>query len=124
MDPSQIATRSSASIVADDFVRARARGGTIRQLAHAEYDRAASALTAWVAPVRSSGASLFARTTGAQNAALITGAHAGEIGVFGAGAGGDATAVAVISDIVAIARDRAAIVPPPVYADLGRRFQT
>ena len=111
MDPSQIATRSSAGITADDFEAVRRRGGTIRQLAHAAYDRATSALTAWVAPVVVARDSIFARTTGAQNAALITGAHAGEIGIFGAGAGGDATAVAVISDIAAIARDRAAIVP-------------
>ena len=35
----------------------------------------------------------------------------------GAGAGGDATAVAVLSDLVMIARDRAAIVPAPVLAE-------
>ena len=46
------------------------------------------------------------RPTGPQNAALITGEHSGEIGIFGAGAGGDATAVAVLGDIAAIARDQ------------------
>ncbi|MGH9144515.1 MAG: hypothetical protein ACRD2I_25540, partial [Vicinamibacterales bacterium] len=35
----------------------------------------------------------------------------GEIGLFGAGAGGDATAVALLGDVAAIARDPAAIVP-------------
>ncbi len=114
VDPSHIATRSSASIAAGDFVRARARGGTIRQLAHAEYDRAASVLTAWVAPAFVTCHSFFGKTAGPQNAALITGAHSGETGIFGAGAGGGATAVAVMSDIVTIARDRSAIVPPPV----------
>ncbi len=121
--PSQIATRSSASIAADDFVRARARGGTIRQLAHAEYDRASSVLTAWVAPTFVSCHSFFGKTAGAQNAALITGAHSGETGIFGAGAGGGATAVAVMSDIVAIARDRSAIVPAPVLTS-NFRLQT
>ena len=58
--------------------------------------------------------SLFGRTVGAQNAAIVTGEHCGEIGIFGAGAGGEPTAVAILSDIAAIARDRAAIVPPPV----------
>lgn len=116
VDPSQIARQSSAAITADDFERIRRRSGTIRQLAHAGYDRGASALTAWVAPAVVAHDSIFARTTGAQNAALITGAHAGEIGVFGAGAGGDATAVAVISDILAIARDRFAIVPAPILS--------
>jgi homoserine dehydrogenase len=114
VNPSQIATRSSASITPEDFDRVRREGNTIRQLAHAEYDHARAALTAWVAPVAVPRDSIFARTHGAQNAALVTGVHSGEIGIFGAGAGGDATAVAVISDIVAIARDRAAIVPPPV----------
>jgi homoserine dehydrogenase len=57
--------------------------------------------------------SIFGRTLGAQNAALITGVHAGDVGVFGTGAGGEATAVAILSDLAAIARDRAAIVPPP-----------
>jgi homoserine dehydrogenase len=111
VDPRQIASRSSASITADDVDRVRRRGGTIRQLAHAAYDRAASALTAWVAPAIVSRGSIFGRTDGAQNAALITGAHSGEIGIFGEGAGGAATAVAVISDVVAIARDRFAVVP-------------
>jgi hypothetical protein len=35
----------------------------------------------------------------------------------GTGAGGDATAVAAIGDLVAIARDRAAIVPAPVLTE-------
>jgi homoserine dehydrogenase len=113
VDPDAIATRSAATLGPLDFVEARRGGGTIRQLAHAEYDRARSTLTAWVAPVVVASGSIFGRTIGAQNAAVITGAHSGDIGVFGAGAGGDATAVAVISDVVAIARDRAAIVPAP-----------
>ncbi len=112
-DPSQIDTQSSASVTQADFVQARQRGGTIRQIARADYDHRTSTLTAWVAPVEVAASSIFARTVGAQNAALITGAHSGETGIFGAGAGGDATAVAVLSDIVAIARDKAAVVPAP-----------
>jgi len=114
LDPAQIPARSSASITADDVAQARRLGGAIRQLAHAGYDRATSTLTVWVAPTLVARTSIFARTKGPQNAALITGEHSGETGIFGVGAGGDATAVAVLSDIVAIARDRAAIVPPPV----------
>jgi homoserine dehydrogenase len=113
VDPALIAAVSCASTTAADFARARLRGATIRQVAHADYDRASATLTAWVAPTEVACSSIFGRTTGPQNAALITGEHSGEIGIFGAGAGGDATAVAIISDIAAIARDRAAIVPPP-----------
>jgi len=113
VDPAQIELRSSASIGVADFARARQRGATIRQIAHAGYDHATATLTAWVAPIEVDGASIFARTTGPQNAAVITGAHSGEVGIFGAGAGGEATAVAVLGDLAAIARDRSAIVPAP-----------
>jgi homoserine dehydrogenase len=66
-----------------------------------------------VAPVVVPRSSIFGRTAGPANAAIVTGEHSGETGLFGIGAGGDATSVAVLSDIVAIARDRAAILPAP-----------
>jgi homoserine dehydrogenase len=114
VDPSQIERRSVRAIGAALFARAKERGATIRQIAFADYDRAETGLTAWVAPIEVDRASIFARTHGPQNAAVITGAHCGEIGIFGAGAGGDATAVAVIGDVRAIARDKHAIVPAPM----------
>jgi homoserine dehydrogenase len=115
--PGQVETRTTARLLPVDFVEARQRGGTIRQIARAEYDRDRSALVAWVAPMFVPAASVFARATGPQNAAVITGAYAGEITITGPGAGGDATAVAVLGDLVAIARDRAAIVPAPVLRE-------
>lgn len=108
-----IPARSAATITHTDFACARATGATIRQLAHAEYDRAKATLTAWVAPVTVARDSVFGRTTGARNVAVITGDHAGDIVISGAGAGGDPTAVAIMSDVASIARDRAAVVPPP-----------
>ena len=111
VDPDRIETRTSAGITVQDFDDAALCGGTIRQVAYAAYEPAASVLTAWVAPSVVPRGSLFAQTTGPQNAAVITGTFAGEISLSGAGAGGGATAVAVISDLLAIARDRAAIVP-------------
>jgi homoserine dehydrogenase len=115
--PAQIETRSTAGLGQADFREARQRGGTIRQIAHAEYDRAQASLTAWVAPMLVPSTSLFARTTGPQNAAALHGMHAGEITVTGVGTGGEATAVAVIGDLMTIARDRAAIVPAPVLSE-------
>jgi homoserine dehydrogenase len=112
--PTQIETRTSSRLQPQDFVEARQRGGTIRQIARAEYDRRRSALVAWVAPMFVPSQSVFARATGPQNTAVVTGAFAGEITISGPGAGGDATAVAAIGDLVAIARDRAAIVPAPL----------
>jgi homoserine dehydrogenase len=119
VDPSQIETRSAAEITPHDLVRARVDGGTIRQIARAEYDRDTSTLTAWVAPIAVPRDSIFAATTGARNAAIVTGVHSGDTGLSGTGAGGDATAVAVISDLAAIARDRSAIVPAPVLSSPG-----
>jgi homoserine dehydrogenase len=113
VEPERIDARTSAGIAASDFDDAGRVGATIRQLAHASYDPVASRLTAWVAPTLVARSSLFAQTIGPQNAAVITGACAGDISLSGAGAGGDATAVAVMGDLIAIARDRAAIVPAP-----------
>ena len=116
IEPAGIETRSTAGVEPSHLARARRRGGTIRQLAFAEYDRGRSALTAWVAPAIVARGSIFGRTAGPANAAIITGEHAGAVGVLGAGAGGAATAVAAIGDLLTIARDRAAIVPVPVLS--------
>jgi homoserine dehydrogenase len=125
VDPAQIDVRSAADLTPDDLARARINGAAIRQLAHAAFDRASATLTAWVAPVCVPLDSIFASTTGARNAALITAEHSGETGIFGTGAGGDATAVAILGDIAAIARDRAAIVPAPVLrTDFELRLST
>ncbi len=115
--PDAIETRTTARIGLEQLRRARQRGGTVRQVAHAEYDAARGLLTAWVAPIFVPDTSLFARTEGPQLAAVIKCAQAGEVTVTGAGGGGEATAVAVLSDIRTIARDRAALVPAPVLAD-------
>jgi homoserine dehydrogenase len=113
VNPTDIETRTTLRVTPDDFREARERGITIRQIAHADYDRARGLLTAWVAPVAVRRTSIFGRTEGPQNAAVIGCAYAGDITLMGAGAGGDATAVAVLSDLVTISRDRAAIVPAP-----------
>jgi homoserine dehydrogenase len=115
--PGRIDTRTTERVQPDDFLEAGRRGGTIRQIAHAEFLRERSTLVAWVAPTFVSRESLFARATGPENVAVITGEFAGEIALTGAGAGGAATAVAAIGDLIAIARDRAAIVPAPVLTE-------
>jgi homoserine dehydrogenase len=107
VDPSQIAARTTKSVSAADFAEASRGGCTIRQLAHAAFDADSSTLTAWVSPTHVPRDSFFGRTVGPQNAAIITGAHAGDVGLFGAGAGGAATAVAILSDLIAIANERA-----------------
>jgi len=107
VDPDAIPTRTTATVTAADLERAHLSGGTIRQLAHAEYDHATATLAASVAPAFVSSTSIFAAASGPQNAAVISGASSGDITIAGAGAGGDATAVAILSDVIAIARDSA-----------------
>jgi homoserine dehydrogenase len=101
----------------EDLRRARAHGGTIRQIAHAAYDQQASLLTVWVAPTFVPHTSLFAQTSGPSNAVVVTCRYAGQITMTGQGAGGDAQAGAILSDLIAIARDRAAIVPAPILVE-------
>jgi homoserine dehydrogenase len=113
IDPLAIPVRTTEAISASDVALARRRGGAIRQVAHAAFDRDEATLTAWVAPVVVPRESLLGRTAGPQNAAIVTCEYSGEMGMVGTGAGGDATAVAIVSDLVSIARDRAAVVPPP-----------
>ena len=111
--PSAIETRTTARIGATEIAAARLRGGAVRQIAHAGYDRATRQLDAWVAPTFVRQGSLFASTSGPRNAAIITCQYAGDVMLSGLAAGGDASAVAIIADVLAIARDRAAIVPAP-----------
>jgi homoserine dehydrogenase len=115
--PGRIETRPAGHLQPADFRKVRLRQGTIRQIAHAAFDREHGVLVAWVAPIFVPLTSLFARVSGPQNAAVLSGEYAGIITLTGQGAGGDATAVAAIGDLVAIARDRAAIVPAPALVD-------
>jgi homoserine dehydrogenase len=115
--PDAVDARTTGGTRPDDLSDARERGGTIRQIAHATFDEPRSVLVAWVAPTFVPAGSLFARTTGPQNAAVLTGAYGGTVTLTGVGAGSEAMAVAVVSDLVTIARDRAAVVPAPALRD-------
>jgi homoserine dehydrogenase len=116
VSPDEIDAATCASLTPADVAAARRQGRTIRQIAWASFDRRRDALTAHVGPASVAAGSLFARTVGPQNAAIVTSEFCGSIQLSGAGAGGDATAVAILSDLLAIARDRAAIVPAPQLA--------
>src|SRR4029078_12609439 len=61
VDPSQIRVRRCATIGAGDVAAARTAGSTVRQLAHAQYDRATSTLTVSVTPALLPRDSVFGR---------------------------------------------------------------
>ena len=109
----QIATRAISSIQAVDFLYAGELDCTIRQLSVAQRSSQKDAqrdsknnlrLLASVQPAIVPTSSLLAHVQGSQNMVIATGEYAGRMIFSGYGAGGDPTAVAVISDLYSIAR--------------------
>lgn len=99
----EIPTGSIRRIDAIDFRYARRLGGTIRQLSMAECD-ANGTVWACVGPALVPDASNYARNSGPQNLVTLTGRFGGNTTFSGQGAGGHPTAVAVVSDLIALAR--------------------
>jgi homoserine dehydrogenase len=96
----QIPRGSIRPISSADFRYARRLGCTIRQVSqvHATPD----GFHAHVGPALVSTESSFGRNQGANNVVSIYGPYGGESAFSGAGAGGPATAVAVVSDLLAL----------------------
>jgi homoserine dehydrogenase len=102
--PAAITARSIAVVHPLDFRYAHRLHCTIRQVAWATRTDASGVLTAAVGPALVPLASPLARVNGSENLVTVTGAYGGETSFGGRGAGGDPTAVAVVSDVLAIAR--------------------
>jgi len=126
--PDQIACGTIRIIGAVDFEYAHQLGCTIRQVSWAELE--GNHLYAAVRPALVKLSSPLARVEGGQNSVMATGKFGGETVFAGHGAGGNPTAVAVVSDILAIAgsrRDASGIVSdapqlsPSVTADFTTR---
>jgi homoserine dehydrogenase len=99
---SSILARSISPVDAVDFEYANQLGCTIRQISQAELTD--GQLFAAVQPSLVQLNSPLARVEGSQNLVMATGVYGGETVFGGHGAGGHPTAVAVVSDILAIAR--------------------
>ncbi len=97
-----IVARSISAIDMVDFEYANQLGCTIRQISWAELK--GDDLFAAVQPALVELSSPLARVEGSQNLVMATGTYGGETVFGGHGAGGHPTAVAVVSDILAIAR--------------------
>lgn len=104
VEPQEIICRPISVIEAIDFTYARKLGYTIRQISRMEKSRTGPPqVFASVQPSLVPVASPLARVQGSQNLVMSAGAFGGETVFSGFGAGGDPTAVAVVSDLVAIA---------------------
>ena len=112
--PEQIPCRPVYSVGAVDFSYARELNCTIRQISLAVREPGEGVrLSASVQPALVPLSSLVAHVQGSKNLVVATGLFAGQIVLSGFGAGGDPTAVAVVSDLHSIARaGGAALVAP------------
>jgi homoserine dehydrogenase len=102
--PSAIEARSIADVTPFDFQYAQRLHCTVRQIARATATAAGGSLTAAVGPALVPLTSPLARVNGSENLVTVTGRFGGDTSFGGRGAGGDPTAVAVVSDVLAIAR--------------------
>jgi homoserine dehydrogenase len=100
LDPDQVPTQSIAEIDAVDFAYAKELGCTIRQVSRAQIQ--GDGMYARVAPMLVPLQSPMAWSHGTQNMVVSTGKMGGDVVFSGHGAGGDATAVAVMSDLLAV----------------------
>lgn len=102
--PGEIPCASIARVTANDLARARASGCTIRQVSSAERDEERpGSVKASVGPTLVPLDGPLARAHGCENVVTVTGELGGDTVFVGQGAGGNATAVAVISDTLAVA---------------------
>lgn len=99
-----VVCRSISDVAPVDFEYAREIKATIRQIGQAELRDNCSFVT--VEPMLVPQESPLARAHGPENVVIASGKFGGKTVFSGAGAGGNATAVAVVSDLMALAQGR------------------
>ena len=103
VSPGDIRARTIRLIDAVDFDYAAELGCTIRQISRA--DLKDNTLFADVGPCLVASDSPFGRVQRNLNLVLTSGQYGGDMAFLGAGAGGDPTAVAVVSDVMSVAEN-------------------
>ncbi len=104
IDVDAIPLRTITTVDPIDFVYAKRLDCTIRQVARAELDMSVpNRVLASVQPVLVPHSSILARVEGSRNVVVVEGRFGGETAYSGYGAGGDPTAVSVVSDLESIA---------------------
>jgi homoserine dehydrogenase len=121
VDPEGIVPQSIAKIAAVDFGYARELGCTIRQIARAQQRGEETA--ACVGPMLVDAHSPLAWSRGTENMVILSGHYGGDVVFSGHGAGGHPTAVAVVSDLLALAHGSRRVSVPATAAKLNVEFE-
>ena len=118
--PEEVACRTIRDVSAIDFAYAKELHCTIRQISRAEVRD--QALLATVGPMLVPRSSPLSWSRGTENMVISGGQYGGESVFSGHGAGGHPTAVAVISDVLAIAHGGCAVTVNTTRARMGGDF--
>jgi homoserine dehydrogenase len=121
VDPEEIVPRSITSISAVDFSYAQYLGCTIRQVSRAE--KTGGTVAATVGPMLVDQRSPMAWSRGTENMVIVSGHYGGNVVFSGHGAGGHPTAVAVVSDLIALAHRSRPVEIPSVPANVAAEFE-
>jgi len=121
ISPEEIVPRPITQVSAVDFSYARDLGCTIRQIARAE--QAGGEIAASVGPTLVAARSPLAWSRDTENMVIFSGHYGGNVVFSGHGAGGHPTAVAVVSDLLALAHGSRRIKIPATPAHLSAEFE-
>jgi homoserine dehydrogenase len=118
LNPDEVPAQTIRTISAIDFAYARELGCTIRQVSRAALSN--GVVTASVGPMLVPKTSPIAWSHGTQNMVVTSGRFGGDVVFSGHGAGGHPTAVAVMSDVLAVTQSSHAVsLPTKSYAVSG-----
>jgi len=121
VDPDKIVPRPITTVSAVDFSYARDLGSTIRQVARAQQKDGKVAAT--VGPMLVDIHSPLAWSRGTENMVIFSGHYGGDVVFSGHGAGGHPTAVAVVSDLLALAHGSQRVEIPSVPSGVSGEFE-
>jgi homoserine dehydrogenase len=109
INPDEVPAQTIAHVSAVDFAYAKELGCTIRQVSRAELVSEVNGVSARVGPMLVPKTSPIAWSHGTQNMVVTSGRFGGDVVFSGHGAGGHPTAVAVLSDVLAVAEGSVAV---------------
>jgi homoserine dehydrogenase len=121
VNPEEIIPRPITDVSAVDFSYARDLGCTIRQVARGWQSKGKVAAT--VGPTLVAVRSPLAWSRGTENMVIFSGQYGGDVVFSGHGAGGHPTAVAVVSDLLALAHGSRRVEIPSVPARVSAEFE-